>query len=787
MQGLRLLQAGIFLVSFSLIAFEIALSRLLSVLLSYHFAFAVLAVALLGLGGGGVFLYLLHSNGYLKKLSGNFSFWAAVLSLAVSLSVILGLHMGSAFGALDNILSYSLLFLIPFSLAGILLALFYREFPAGSAKIYGFDLVGAACGSFGCLIFLNGFGVISTVFLLGAISSCAALVLAFMGPPGLKKWVLPLLGFVVAVFLFGAERTGLYRPHVPIGKNPSKEIHDVLYGPSLRGRIVETRWSAFGRTDLVRLPDYPDQMDIYLDGTAGSPMYRFTGSAGNPGPVVEGLKTTFPGYFPFLSLREEEKDDALIIGPGGGRDILLALMGGVKNITAVEVNGDLVDMVRSHARFNGGIYRDLKNVRVIVEEGRHFFKRSAAQHDLIMLSLPVTNTSRSPEGFALTENFLFTTDAIADYLDHLSEEGRLLVVAHDDIEALRLLSLSLAVFKARGMDEQEAMSHIYITGSEDYLVFVLKKKPLDQRETTVLYRAMHDLGYSPGISFFPHLNAPLNPVLTSLGKGWTTAAEIQEMVGQRGYNISPFSDNNPFFYNFERGLPKSVSLVLWTSSFLLLLIAAVPLCMKRSLSLQENRPHRLGLLFRAVLLFSMLGIGFMLTEISLIQRFSLFLGQPVLSMAVLLSSLLGGAGMGSLWSKRLTTPTQTIRGIALAALGVALVVLGYAVALSQILNQLLGLSFTVRIGISVALLLPLGFCMGIPFPLGISFLQEIRMVSSIPWMWGVNGLGSVLGSTLTIAIAIRFGFTEALIASATLYLMVFLLFRTPALPGRSAK
>jgi hypothetical protein len=788
MQGLRLLQAGIFLVSFSLIAFEIALSRLLSVLLSYHFAFAVLAVALLGLGGGGVFLYLLHSTGCLKKLSGNFSFWAAVLSLTVSLSVILGLHVGSAFGALDNILSYSLLFLIPFSLAGVLLALFYREFPAESAKIYGFDLVGAACGSFGCLIFLNGFGVVSTVFLLGALSSCAALVLAFMGP-GLKKWVLPLLGFVIAVFLFGAERAGLYRPDVPIGKNPSKEIHDVLYGPSLHGRIVETRWSAFGRTDLVRLPDYPEQMDIYLDGTAGSPMYRFTGNAGNPGPVVEGLKTTFPGYFPFLSLREEEKDDALIIGPGGGRDILLALMGGIKNITAVEVNGDLVDMVRSHARFNGGIYRDLENVRVIVEEGRHFFKRSAAKHDLIMLSLPVTNTSRSLEGFALTENFLFTTDAIVDYLDHLSEEGRLLVVAHDDIEALRLLSLSLAVFKARGMDEQEAMSHIYITGSEDYLVFVLKKKPLDQQETTVLYRAMHDLGYSPGISFFPHLNAPLHPVLTSLGKGWTTAAGVQEMVGQRGYNIDPVSDNNPFFYNFERGLPKSVSLVLWTSSFLLLLIAAVSLCMKRNgrQSLQENRPHRPGLLFRAVLLFSILGIGFMLTEISLIQRFSLFLGRPVLSMAVLLSSLLGGAGMGSLWSKRLTTPTQTTRGIALASLGIALVVLGYAVALPQILKQLLGLSFTVRIGISVALLLPLGFCMGIPFPLGIRFMQEIKMASSIPWMWGVNGLGSVLGSTLTIAIAIRLGFTEALIASAALYLMVFLLFRTPALSGKSAK
>ena len=382
----------------------------------------------------------------------------------------------------------------------------------------------------------------------------------------------------------------------PIGKNPSKEIHDVLYGPSIRGEIVETRWSAFGRTDLVKLLDYPEQMDIYLDGTAGSPMYRFSGDAGNPGPVIDGLKTTFPGYFPFLSLREGEKDDALIIGPGGGRDVLLALMGGVKNITAVEVNGDLVDMVRRHSVFNGGIYRDLKNVQVVVEEGRHFLKRHTGNYDLIMLSLPVTNTSRSLEGFALTENFLFTTDAIADYWGHLGEAGRLLVVAHDDIEALRLLSLSLAFFRTNGVDEKQAMGHIYMVGSEDYLVFVLKKKPLDHQETAFLYQAMHPLGYNPGISFFPGVRAPLNPVLAALARGEKTAAELRALVKERGYDIDPVSDNNPFFYKFEKGLPKSVSVVLWVSAVLLLLVAGVPFFMQRNRppSPGVNTPNRQG-------------------------------------------------------------------------------------------------------------------------------------------------------------------------------------------------
>ena len=772
---------GVFLVSFSLIAFEIALSRLLSVLLSYHYVFAVLAIALLGLGGGGIFLHLFHRSGCSeKKPSGDFPFWAAIFALTVSFSVILGLRLGASFRALDNIFFYGLLFLIPFFFVGILLARVYREFPAESAKIYGFDLVGAACGSFGCLLLLDLLGVVSTIFLIGVLSSAAALLLAGMQPPGKKKWIIPGFGFMMLALVFGVERGGFYQPGVPIGKNPEKEIHDVLYGPSIRGEIVETRWSAFGRTDLVKLRDYPEQMDIYLDGTAGSPMYRFTGDAGNPGPVIERLKTTFPGYFPFLSLRDGERDDALIIGPGGGRDVLLALMGGVKNITAVEVNGDLVDMVRRHSLFNGGIYRDLKNVQVVVEEGRHFLKRHKGNYDLIMLSLPITNTSRSLEGFALTENFLFTTEAIADYWGHLSEEGRLLVVAHDDIEALRLLSLALAFFRTNGADEKQAMRHIYMVGSEDYLVFVLKKKPLDHQETAFLYQAMHPLGYNPGISFFPGVRAPLNPALAALERGEKTAAELRALVKERGYDIDPVSDNNPFFYNFEKGLPKSVSLILWASSFLLLFIAAVPFFMKRNCrtSPQGTRSYRTGLLFRAVLLFSMLGVGFMVIEISLMQRFALFLGRPVFSLAALLFSLLAGAGMGGLWSKKLSM-TRMTRGIALASLGVTVIVLGYNLILPLIFDRLLGLSFVMRIAVAVVLVVPLGFFMGIPFPLGIQMLKEIQMEHLIPWMWGINGLGSVWGSTFAIAVSIRYGFMEALIAGAASYFVVFLFFRSP--------
>jgi hypothetical protein len=147
-------------------------------------------------------------------------------------------------------------------------------------------------------------------------------------------------------------------------------------------------------------------------------------------------------------------------------------------------------------------------------------------------------------------------------------------------------------------------------------------------------------------------------------------------------------------------------------------------------------------------------------------------------LAALLFSLLAGAGMGGLWSKKLSM-TRMTRGIALASLGVTVIVLGYNLILPLIFDRLLGLSFVMRIAVAVVLVVPLGFFMGIPFPLGIQMLKEIQMEHLIPWMWGINGLGSVWGSTFAIAVSIRYGFMEALIAGAASYFVVFLFFRSP--------
>ncbi len=778
------LLGGVFLTSFSLLTFEITLTRLLSVMLSYHYVFLAVSLALLGLGVGGIFVHFFRPHvpsGHSRF--GSLALLASLFSLAIPFSVILIIQIGYIDTIRDNILLYCFLLFIPFVFAGMLLAEVFRMFPAISAWVYGADLVGAAGGSLAVVLTLDILGGISTSFFLGVLASVAALLFAVkVLKSNIRGVVIPASSFLIVSVLLCTNLTGLYLPDIPIGANPAKQIHEAL-GSSLKGKIIEARWSAFGRTDLVEFSDYPEQMHIYVDGTAGTPMYRFSGDIDAPGSAVSSLKADFPGYFPFLFLEEGERNNALIIGPGGGRDILLALMGGVGQVTAVEVNEDLVDIVGEYSWYNGGIYTDLDNVDIVVDEGRSFLKRQKDKYDIIMLSLPYTNSSRSLEGYALTENFLFTTDSIGDYLGRLTDEGQLVVVCRDDVEISRLLSISLATLSESGVSNATAMKQLYIVGSDRYPVFVLKKTPFEPTEVLLMYEALSQFGYNPTSSYFPYISqvGTVNSVLMGLESAEIGVDDFVRIIKGLGYDISPVTDDSPFFYKLEEGLPRSVSLVFWSSIIMMILVILAPLLFwRKRLFPTEMRSESKRILnqnlIRSVVLFSMLGVGFMLVEISLIQRFVLFLGQPVLSMTALLFSLLGGAGIGSMCSGRLASD-RLIKGLTIASLFIVAILLVYTFLLPIIFEQLLGLGLTIRLLATVVILLPLGFSMGFPFPLGIRLLREMGMENHIPWMWGINGICSVLGSVMTIVIAISFGFTEALLIGASCYFLVFLVFR----------
>jgi len=772
------------LVSFSLLAYEIVLSRLLSVLLSYHFVFLILSLALLGLGLGGLFLYLLSpSEPPGRRGPGTLIPLGAALSLAIPASCMFMAWLAGLEGLGQEVLCYVPALLIPFALGGAFLAQVYRLLPESSGRTYGADLIGAAAGAPGAILLLELLGAMGAPMLLGIMVSSGVVLLALplqMGNPPPRAGRLGAISLVLCILLGSIHWSSLASLETSPQINPEKEIHEAL--TQFKGKILQSRWSSFGRTDLVAYDEDSPHMDLYLDGTAGSPMYRFSGNLGEPQPWLAELQEEFPGALPLSRLAGHERDSALIIGPGGGRDVLLTLLAGVREIEAVEINPDLVKIVRETAGFNGGIYQDFPGVKVIVEEGRSYLRRQKKKYDLIFMSLPVTNTSRSIEGYSLTENYLFTLESMTDYWDHLTEEGRLVVVAHNDAELLRLVTITLGALKKRGLETQAAMSRIWVLSSGDYLVLVLRKTPFEPEDAMWAFREMLQRGYHPSESFLPFLSPTtgLNPALASLASGRLSLEGLVEQVARKGYDISPVSDESPFFYKLEPGVPGAVVTVLCVSLGLLMLVgAALGLRRKKIFFLggkestrgTEGKPRSL----RVGILFCALGAGFILVEIYAIQRFCLVIGQPVWTMGAVIFSMLISGGMGSLWAGSMGRKALQ-RRIWFFCLLISGLLLAYGVFLDLILKGIQGWPQGARLAGAVLSLAPLGFLMGIPFPLGIRALGLGAQARVIPWMWALNGISSVAGSSLSILLAIQLGFTWVLVTASLCYFLGFLAF-----------
>lgn len=763
-------------ISMSMMAFEISLVRLLSVMLSYHYVYGITSLALLGSGIGAFVVQYRDKKSEIEKDSGEnhilykrLSLRLSLASAAMILSVLLIVQMGRF--NIDNIFIYGILLCLPFYFQGMFLSSIFRGFSSYSSRLYFADLIGAALGCALIVFVLNRFNDIESVALFSGVIALFSLLFLIKYKVG--KSALTAIFATIALFVcfIGINVLSPSAFDIPIGVNSDKEIYDSLN--RFDGRIVETRWSAFGRTDLVKYESIPGQMDIYLDGTAGSPMFAFNGNLESPNEEIEGLRT-FPGYFPFQFIKDDEKEKSLVIGAGGGRDILIALQGGIKKVTGIEVNPDLVNIVKNHEDYNGGLYTSFDMVELVVDEGRSFLRsHDMGKYSVIQLTLPRTNTSRSREGYSLTENYLFTMNSLGEYMDMLSEGGHLIVVANDDVEVLKLLSLTLYLNKERGIDEQETMKSLYILGAAPNPVFVLRNGSFEVEEIEDIYMgAMSWDGYNPQTSYFPGsgFGKQMNPVLYAVSQGQMSADELLEMVGEFGYDISPVTDNSPFFYKVEKGLPKSIKMVL---IFSFMMIGAVALMLAAMKSEAGKSSLGLARRYRYFTVFALLGAGFMLVEISMVQKFVFFLGRPVVSLTVILFAVLLGTGVGSMISGK-TYKNGEFKSVYIAAISIAILLLIYNFALLPLMFQhLLGTAMMFRTFLSILVLLPLSMLMGMPFPLMIRRLgDDLDGGTFIPWMWGVNAGASVLGSALAMAIAMALGFNEAVIVGALCYLTI---------------
>ncbi len=747
------------LTSLATLVLELTLTRLFSATMFYHFAFLAISLALFGSGASGVVLYVLRprlDEEGTSRLLARFSALFAVTTV-VALVVILSHPLSPVSPGLSTLRSLAWIYgaaALPFFFSGCVITLAITAWAREISRLYLFDLVGAALG---CLLLVPALG------LLGAIDTVLlAAVLAVLGGLLLsrRRWLLPVLGLAIAVLAFN-HATGA------IALRESK-------GLSEKG-VVFSRWNSFSRVTVARTED-PDRQLIFIDADAATLMYRDGSDLARYGELADRIES--------LAYHLEGREKVLIIGPGGGQDVIIARHHGASDITAVEVNPLVARDVMSSEPFlsySGHLYRQ-PGVRLVVDEGRSFLRRSRERYDLIVGSMVDTWAATAAGAFALSENNLYTVEAFTDYLERLSPDGILSLTRwhqYPPDQLLRLVSLGREVLAAQEASDP-ARHFIIVRGPDEGMPLttanvLLKKSPFSEEEVeraeAFARRLELELLYTPR-------TRPPND-LTRL----ITARNPADVWRTFPSNISPSRDNSPFFFQTVR-LGKLLSkrwsrgewrrtnlgtlvlfgLVVITFFVVVAFILGPLLFVRGRLKVTPRRGRMPFLLF-----FAALGSGFILVEVVLVQKCVLFLGHPAYALTVVLFAILLFSGLGSHLSGRF--PDDALpRALRRAILLVVALIAAAVVLLSPLFYGLVHLAAPWRVVITVGALAPLGLALGMPMPTANRILDR-QAPELVPWAWGVNGAASVLGSVGAIALAMVWGFDQALLVGAGIYLI----------------
>jgi spermidine synthase len=798
------LYLAVFALSAATLIFEIALTRVFSVAQWYHFAFMTVSLALLGFGASGTLLAL--SPQLLKR---DLAKLLTTLCLTFSVSVV-GSYLTSNHVPFDSfqiaydqrqliyLAIYYLSLAVPFFFTGIGIGVLLAALPDQAGKIYFANLLGSGLGcplALAMLSLAGGEGAIILASLLGA--------LAALGLGHRRSWLCFGLALGLAILLTAC----LVRPPdiFEIKMSPYKALSHALRYPG--ARVAYRGWNAFSRVDVVEsegirsaaglsytYPDpLPPQNGVFTDGDNLSPL-----TASSPGTDLGFLDSVLVSL-PYKLL---SRTHVLILEPGAGLDVLLAVHNEADDVVAVDSNPLVIAVVRDrYGHFAGNLY-SRADVTIVAEDGRSYVHRSAEKFDIIQVSLDDTFKPVSSGGYSLSENYIYTTEAFVDYLNHLTPHGVLVVhrwLQTPPSESVRALALALSALQSIGIEDPA--QHVVALRSLYTALLLVKRQGFTSQEIDIIRSFSQDkrfdLIYYPGIgSDEPNRYSVLQePHYYNVYREVLENQDRPSFYADYPFDISPPSDDRPFFFHFFRwqqtteimqtlgktwqpfgGSGYFVLLAL----FILALFASSILILLPLSFLRGRGEVRQGK--RLFLYFLLLGVGYLFVEIPLLQRFILFLGHPSYAFAAVLFTLLTFSGLGSLLSPRLS--------LRKALVGLIIAITCYPLLLPHLFRWLLGGGLIFRLLASVIMLAPLGFLMGFPFPKGIRLTGKIAP-RLIPWAWGLNGCASVLSSILAVMIAISYGFSWVLVAGGVAYALALaaiyaLTTRTGTLAGPGA-
>lgn len=803
------LLAGLALTSFATMLLELSLTRLFSVVLFYHFAFLAISIALLGLGAGGVFAYLLKSRlarVHTRQLASRLCVWNAVLTVAV-LEIVL--HVPVALNVSGkNFLRLTVLYLaaaVPFFLTGLLFSVVFARESARIPRLYGADLCGGAVACLAVVPLLNWIGGPNAILVAGVALAGAAMIWADSASRRRNAGVLAL----AMVALTGANYSG--------------RLIDVVYA---KGMLRDPAWVEFSRWNALSRVEVDRQGQakaIVIDADASTYIMNADVKQWHDTDWEKNLMSAPPALANIL----RPHGDFAIIGPGGGVDVLRAVANGSASVTGIEINPIIATTIMRgrYADYAQHLYQR-PDVQIQVTDGRSFLRATPQRFDVVQMTLVDTWASTAAGAFALSENNLYTVDAFREYFDHLKPDGMIAITRWEfqqPREALRVVSVAMEALHRMGVANP---AHNFIVASQGALrqdgipVVVLAKKTAFTTAEEEMVTS--HLGRYPQLA---PLYLPSNPGQNPFSQ-LIASNDPEGFASRYAYNVAPVSDNAPFFFftlklgqilgdaGLRRGIDWKVNLgVLVLLLVLIISVVAVgvflvlPLLLKNesgsrtslertlgprsgqaaaaAVSIRHRRQSLLPLLY-----FIAVGLGYILVEIAFIQRFVLFLGHPTYALTVVIFLLMVSSGAGSLFSRR-CLPRHEMGWIPL--LMVVAILLLYVFLLPGRLAAWVGLEFGYRLIVSALMLIPLGFLMGMPFPTGLralagSPLSELSVADSpdnaVEWAWAMNAAASVLGSVLAMVIAIQFGLTVTLACGALAYVLA--LFVTPVLRAKAA-
>jgi hypothetical protein len=787
--------------SASALAYEVLLMRLFSIIQWHHFAYMIIGLALLGYGISGTIISI-----YKQRLLDNFNHFYILCLVSFGLTSV-GCYMLAQhipFNAEEilwdarQVVYLGIMFLlltIPFFLAATAICLSFIQYEETVPRIYAADLFGAGIGSLIILVLLY-FLFPQWILIVIGVSGMTAVILASFEINYPHKKYLIIASFVLIGILINAGlsfnlKISSYKSLTQTLRIDGTAVTEELSSPLGYLNIVKSEQVPFRYAPglSIRAQYEPlKQLGIFVDGDNMSVITQFPANLDKL-QYLDQMTSAAPYHLKNIN-------QALIIGAGGGADVLQAKFHQIPNIDAVELNPQVVGLLNgTYAEFAGHLYQQ-ENIHMHIKEARSYLSATQSRYDLIQLALIDAFTASSSGLYALNESYLYTVEAFGQYLAHLKPDGYLAITRWIKLpprDSLKLVATAIRALEKNGITSPQ--KQIIQIRSWQTSTLLIKNGIVTDQELAKLQQfcsdRAFDLTYTPTLTRdqanrFNVLSEPMfyQAISTMLSN------ERAQFLAHYKFNLQPATDDRPYFNHFfkwtafgeifhlrrQGGMPllewgyMILIATLFIAALLSIVLIILPLWFYRRTRLSTlSNIKRLSVFYY----FFAIGLAFLFIEIAYIQKFMLYLHHPIMTIAVVLTAFLVFAGAGSLWSGQLLRHYSSQIILKYVVIGITILCISYLFLLEPIFTYLAAVSGSLKIIISIGLIAPLAFCMGMPFPVGLHALTKYAN-QYVPWAWGINGCASVISAVLATLLAIHFGFSAVILTAVFLYITIML-------------